>query len=116
MARGRWAPPVSRSSSSRPVPEWARACSIRPTSTAGAPDVPEGLTGAVFVGRREGGANVPGLVVIHLAGGRDGLPALVRLAGWPLRDPRPKMAGPIVTPALALTKDFGLNHNLGGIK
>src|SRR5258708_31950705 len=56
------------------------------------------------------------LVMIQLAGGNDGLRTLVPLADPALHDLRPKLAGPMVSQALPLNSQYGLNHNLGGIK
>src|SRR5438128_10288493 len=56
------------------------------------------------------------LVMIQVAGGNDGLRTLVPLADPALHDLRPKLAGPMVSQALPLNSQYGLNHKLGGIK
>src|SRR5437660_3174655 len=61
-------------------------------------------------------ANYNVLLIIQLDGGNDGLRTLVPLTDPQLHDLRPKLAGPMVSQALPLTTDYGLNHNLGGIK
>src|SRR6266566_9564892 len=52
----------------------------------------------------------------QLAGGNDGLRTLVPLSDSTLHDLRPRLSGPMVSQALPLNKDYGLNHNLPGIK
>ena len=83
---------------------------------AGYAAVPDAFARAVFAAKQNGVANDNVLVMIQLAGGNDGLRTLVPLTDPTLHDLRPKLAGPMVSQALPLTKDFGLNHNLGGIK
>src|SRR5260370_22524744 len=83
---------------------------------AGYAAVPDAFARAVFAAKQNGMANDNVLVMIQLAGGNDGLRTLVPLPDPTLHDLRPKLAGPMVSQALPLTKDFGLNHNLGGIK
>src|SRR5258708_16698965 len=56
------------------------------------------------------------LVMIQLAGGNDGLRTVVPLADPSLHDLRPKLSGPMVSQALPLNSQFGLNHNLGQLK
>src|SRR5919201_2656852 len=83
---------------------------------AGYAAVPDAFALAVFAAKREGITNDQVLVMIQLAGGNDGLRTLVPLTDSALHDLRPKLAGPMVSQALPLNSQFGLNHNLGGIK
>ncbi len=77
---------------------------------------PDAVARAVFAAKQNGMANDNVLVMIQLAGGNDGLRTLVPLTDPTLHDLRPRLAGPMVSQALPLTADFGLNHNLGGVK
>src|SRR5438045_6440502 len=83
---------------------------------AGYAAVPDAFARAVSAAKREGMSNDNVLVMIQLAGGNDGLRTLVPLADPTLHDLRPKLAAPMVSQALPLNKDYGLNHNLPGIK
>ena len=83
---------------------------------AGYAAVPDAFARAVYAAKQNGVANDNVLVMIQLAGGNDGLRTLVPLTDPTLHDLRPKLAGPMVSQALPLTTDYGLNHNLGGIK
>jgi len=83
---------------------------------AGYAAVPDAFARAVFAAKRAGVSNDNVLVMIQLAGGNDGLRTVVPLADPALHDLRPKLAGPMVSQALPLNAQFGLNHNLGGIK
>jgi uncharacterized protein (DUF1501 family) len=78
--------------------------------------VPDAFARAVYAAKKEGMTNENILVMIQLAGGNDGLRTLVPLADPSLHDLRPKLAGPMVSQALPLNAQYGLNHNLGGIK
>src|SRR5437899_9052495 len=83
---------------------------------AGYARVPDAFPRAVYAAKQNGVASDNVLVMIQLAGGNDGLRTLVPLTDPTLHDLRPKLAGPMVSQALPFTTDFGLNHNLGGIK
>jgi len=83
---------------------------------AGYAAVPDAFARAVYAAKQGGVANDNVLVMIQLAGGNDGLRTVVPLNDPTLHDLRPKLSGPMVSQALPLTADFGLNHNLGGIK
>src|SRR6266704_397443 len=83
---------------------------------AGYAAVPDAFARAVYAAKQNGMANDNVLVMIQLAGGNDGLRTLVPLSDSTLHDLRPKLSGPMVSQALPLNKDYGLNHNLGGIK
>ena len=83
---------------------------------AGYAAVPDAFARAVYAAKKEGTTNENILVMIQLAGGNDGLRTLVPLADPALHDLRPKLAGPMVAQALPLNSQYGLNHNLGGIK
>ena len=83
---------------------------------AGYAAVPDAFARAVYAAKKEGATNQNILVMIQLAGGNDGLRTLVPLADPALHDLRPKLAGPMVSLALPLNSQYGLNHNLGGIK
>jgi uncharacterized protein (DUF1501 family) len=54
--------------------------------------------------------------MIQLAGGNDGLRTVIPLQDPRLHDYRPRLAAPSVSQALPLSADFGLNHNLPGVK
>lgn len=83
---------------------------------AGYAAVPDAFARAVYAAKREGLANDNILVMIQLAGGNDGLRTVVPISDPALHDLRPKLSGSMVSQALPLNKDFGLNHNLGAIK
>src|SRR5215467_6198737 len=83
---------------------------------AGYAAVPDAFARAVYAAKREGVGNDNVLVMIQLAGGNDGLRTLVPIADPALHDLRPKLAGPMVSQALPINSQYGLNHNLGGIK
>src|SRR5437879_12744330 len=83
---------------------------------AGYAAVPDAFVRAVFAAKKEGMANDNILVMIQLAGGNDGLRTVVPIADPALHDLRPKLAGPMVSQALPLNSQYGLNHNLAGIK
>ena len=83
---------------------------------AGYAAVPDAFARAVYAAKREGLSNDNILVMIQLAGGNDGLRTLVPLADPTLHDLRPKLAGSMVSKALPLNAQFGLNQNLKGIK
>ena len=83
---------------------------------AGYAAVPDAFARAVYAAKKEGLANDNILVMIQLAGGNDGLRTVVPIADPALHDLRPKLAGPMVSQALPLNSQYGLNHNLGGIK
>ncbi len=83
---------------------------------AGYAAVPDAFARAVYAAKREGVTNDNVLLMIQLAGGNDGLRTLVPLADPTLHDLRPRLAGPMVSQALPLNAEFGLNHNLGGVK
>ncbi len=83
---------------------------------AGYAAVPDAFARAVYAAKKEGVTNDNILVMIQLAGGNDGLRTLVPISDAKLHDLRPKLAGSMVSQALPINKDFGLNHNLAGIK
>src|SRR2546421_12622872 len=83
---------------------------------AGYAAVPDAFARAVYAAKKEGVNNDNVLVMIQLAGGNDGLRTLVPLADPTLHDLRPKLAGSMVSQALPLNSQYGLNHKLGGMK
>jgi uncharacterized protein (DUF1501 family) len=83
---------------------------------AGYAAVPDAFARAVYAAKKGGVTNDNVLVMIQLAGGNDGLRTLVPLSDPALHDLRPRLAGPMVSQALPLNNDYGLNHNLGSIK
>ena len=83
---------------------------------AGYAAVPDAFARAVYAAKQEGITNDNVLVMIQLAGGNDGLRTLVPLADPLLHDLRPGLAGSMVAKALPLNNEYGLNHNLAGIK
>src|SRR3984893_5278124 len=82
---------------------------------AGYAAVPDAFARAVYAAKQGGIANDNVLVMIQLAGGNDGLRTVVPLSDPTLHDLRPKLSGPMVSQALPLNTDFGLNHNLARI-
>ena len=83
---------------------------------AGYAAVPDAFARAVYAAKQEGVTNDNVLVMIQLAGGNDGLRTVIPLQDPKLHDLRPKLADMSVGQALPITKDFGLNQNLKGIK
>src|SRR5437879_8527842 len=78
--------------------------------------VPDAFARAVYAAKKEGMTNENILVMIQLAGGNDGLRTLVPLADPALPDLRPKLAGPLVSQALALHSEHAVNHHLGWVE
>ncbi|MEP7106001.1 MAG: DUF1501 domain-containing protein [Chloroflexota bacterium] len=83
---------------------------------AGYAAVPDAFARAVYAAKNQGITNDHVLVMIQLAGGNDGLRTVIPLQDPKLHDLRPKLADMSVGQALPITKDFGLNQNLKGIK
>src|SRR5260221_12738500 len=83
---------------------------------AGYAAVPDAFARAVYAAKREGVTNDNILVMIQLAGGNDGLRTVVPLADPALHDLRPKLSGPMVSQALPLNTQNGLNHTLRQVK
>src|SRR5256886_15762263 len=83
---------------------------------AGYGAVPDAFARAVYAAKQEGITTDNVLVMIQLAGGNDGLRTLVPLADPALHDLRPMLAGSMVSQALPINSQYGLNHNLAGIK
>ncbi len=83
---------------------------------AGYAAVPDAFARAVYAAKRQGITNNKILVMVQLAGGNDGLRTLVPLQEPKLHDYRPRLAGPSVAQALPISADYGLNHNLAGVK
>src|SRR5438270_13405638 len=81
---------------------------------AGYAAVPDAFARAVYAAKQEGVTNDNVLVMIQLAGGNDGLRTLVPLADPLLHDLRPQLAGSMVSQALPLNAQYGLNHNVPG--
>src|SRR5436309_7367105 len=82
---------------------------------AGYAAVPDVFARAVYAGKQGGVVNDKVLVMVQLAGGNDGLQTVIPLTDPNYRDMRPQLAKSADT-ALAISKDFGLNANLKGIK
>ena len=83
---------------------------------AGYAAVPDAFARAVYAAKTNGVANDRILVMIQLAGGNDGLRTVVPLQDPKLHDLRPRLAALSVPQALPITRDFGLNQNLKGVK
>jgi uncharacterized protein (DUF1501 family) len=83
---------------------------------AGYAAVPDAFARGVYAAKKEGVTNDNILVMIQLAGGNDGLRTVVPIADPKLHDLRPKLAGSMVSQALPLNNQYGLNHSLSGIK
>ncbi len=83
---------------------------------AGYAAVPDAFARAVYAAKNNGVSNDNVLVMIQLAGGNDGLRTVIPLSNPKLHDLRPKLADMSVGAALPLSKDWGLNQNLKGVK
>ena len=83
---------------------------------AGYAAVPDAFARAVYAAKREGASNDNILVMIQLAGGNDGLRTVIPLQEPLLHDLRPKLAAMSVPNALPISRDFGLNQRLTGVK
>src|SRR3982074_2480651 len=83
---------------------------------AGYAAVPDAFARAVYAAKTNGISNDKVLVMVQLAGGNDGLRPVVPLQDPKLHDFRPRLAAPSIAQALPLSKDFGLNQNLTGVK
>jgi uncharacterized protein (DUF1501 family) len=83
---------------------------------AGYAAVPDAFARAVYAAKANGVDNDRILVMIQLAGGNDGLRTVIPMTDARLHDLRPKLAAMSVGAALPITKDLGLNQNLGGIR
>src|SRR5258708_12063943 len=83
---------------------------------AGYAAVPDAFARAVYAAKKEGVTNDNILVMIQLAGGNDGLRTVVPIADPKLHNLPPKPARSLVSQALPLNNQYGLNHNLSGIK
>ncbi|MBM4420455.1 MAG: DUF1501 domain-containing protein [Chloroflexi bacterium] len=77
--------------------------------------VPDVLARAVHAQRSAGVTNDKVIVMVQLAGGNDGLGTVIPLGDARFRDLRPSL-GAVAAKALPLTKEWGLNENLAGIK
>src|SRR5437773_2306641 len=82
---------------------------------AGYAAVPDVFARAVYAAKQEKVINDKVLVMVQLAGGNDGLQTVIPLTDPGYRDMRPQLSKSADT-ALAISKDFGLNANLKGIK
>lgn len=83
---------------------------------AGYAAVPDAFARAVYAAKNNGVSNDNVLVMIQLAGGNDGLRTVIPISNPKLHDLRPKLADMSVGAALPLSKDWGLNQNLKGVK
>src|SRR5947209_9350024 len=82
---------------------------------AGYAAVPDVFARAVYAGKQEKVTNDKVLVMVQLAGGNDGLQTVMPLTDHTYRDLRPQLSKS-VDQALPISKDFGLNANLKGVK
>src|SRR5438046_455138 len=82
---------------------------------AGYAAVPDVFARAVYAAKQEKVINDKVLVMVQLAGGNDGLQTVIPLTDPGYRDMRPQLSKSADS-ALAISKDFGLNANLKGIK
>ncbi len=82
---------------------------------AGYAAVPDVFARAVYVAKSEKVTNDKVLVMIQLAGGNDGLQTVMPLNDKAYRDLRPQLSKS-VDQALPISKEFGLNANLKGVK
>jgi uncharacterized protein (DUF1501 family) len=82
---------------------------------AGYAAVPDVFARAVYSAKQEKVTNDKVLVMVQLAGGNDGLQTVIPLTDPSYRDMRPQL-GKSADAALPISKEFGLNANLKGIK
>ena len=82
---------------------------------AGYAAVPDVFARAVYSAKQEKVTNDKVLVMVQLAGGNDGLQTVIPLTDAGYRDMRPQLSKSADS-ALPISKEFGLNANLKGIK
>jgi uncharacterized protein (DUF1501 family) len=82
---------------------------------AGYAAVPDVFARAIYAGKQDKVLNDKVLVMIQLAGGNDGLQTVMPLNDQTYRDLRPQLSKS-AEQALPISKDFGLNANLKGVK
>ncbi len=82
---------------------------------AGYAAVPDVFTRAVYAAKKDGVSNDRVLVMVQLAGGNDGLQTVMPLQDPTYRDLRPQLSKSVDS-ALPLSKEWGLNKELSGIK
>lgn len=82
---------------------------------AGYAAVPDVFARAVYAAKQEKVTNDKVLVMVQLAGGNDGLQTVIPLANQTYRDLRPQLSKS-ADQALPISKDFGLNPSLKGVK
>src|SRR2546430_4683539 len=82
---------------------------------AGYAAVPDVFARAVYAAKAEKVTNDKVLVMVQLAGGNDGLQTVIPITDQTYRDLRPQLSKP-AEQALPISKDFGLNPNLKGLK
>src|SRR5437763_2421734 len=82
---------------------------------AGYAAVPDVFARAVYAAKAEKVTNDKVLVMVQLAGGNDGLQTVMPLTDRTYRDLRPQLSK-LVDQALPISKDYGLNANLKGVK
>ncbi len=82
---------------------------------AGYAAVPDVFARAMYAAKQEKITNDKVLVMIQLAGGNDGLQTVIPLGDPTYRDMRPQLSKS-ADDALPISKDFGLNKNLAGMK
>jgi len=82
---------------------------------AGYAAVPDVFARAVYAAKQEKVTNDKVLVMVQLAGGNDGLQTVIPITDQTYRDLRPQLSK-TAEQALPISKDFGLNPNLKGVK
>src|SRR5438270_252798 len=82
---------------------------------AGYAAVPDVFARAVYAAKAEKVTNEKVLVMVQLAGGNDGLQTVIPITDQTYRDLRPQLSK-TAEQALPISKDFGLNPNLKGLK
>lgn len=82
---------------------------------AGYAAVPDVFTRAVYAAKKDGVSNDRVLVMVQLAGGNDGLQTVMPLQDPTYRDLRPQLSRSVDS-ALPLSREWGLNKELAGIK
>src|SRR5258706_1632495 len=82
---------------------------------AGYAAVPDVFARAIYSAKQDKIVNDKVLVMIQLAGGNDGLQTVIPLNDATYRDLRPQLSKS-ADPALRISKEYGLNANLKGVK